>query len=267
MTGALGPGTLILCDRAVEIAADPGRRLSEVLRDELGLKSVKVGCDAGDCGACTVLIDGAQHCACLTPAAQAEGRRVETLETLDPALSARLQEAFLTHGAAQCGICTPGMMMAAAELLRATPAPGAAQVEEALAGVLCRCTGYRKIIAAVMDAGAATDGPAPEAGEAVGASVRRLDGRAKVDGTEIFGADHAPEDALLARAVRSPHHHAAFAFDDIPAWIAAHPGVDAVFTAEDVPGANRFGVIPQVTPVLLAQILYFLESNTRSATI
>ncbi|MEM6743417.1 MAG: molybdopterin cofactor-binding domain-containing protein [Pseudomonadota bacterium] len=246
----LGPAaaatvSLTVDGAAVEIEGDPGRRLSEVLRDRLGLKSVKVGCDAGDCGACTVLIDGAQHCACLTPLAQAQGARIETLETADGALTARLQDAFHAHGAAQCGICTPGMMMAAVELLRETPAPDAAQVETALAGVLCRCTGYRKIIAAVLDAGSVqAPDPRPEAGAAVGAPVRRLDGRPKVDGTEVFGADVAPDGALLVRAVRSPHHHAAFAFGDPAAWAAARPGVQAVLTARDIAGVNRFGVIP-----------------------
>ena len=98
---------------AREVAGAPGRRLSEVLREDLGLTSVKVGCDAGDCGACTVLVDGAQVCACLIPVAQVDGCSVETLETAEPGLAARLQAAFLDHGAAQCGICTPGFLIAA----------------------------------------------------------------------------------------------------------------------------------------------------------
>ena len=95
-----------------DVQSVPGRRLSEVLREELGLRSVKIGCDAGDCGACTVLIDGEQHCACLTPVGQVSGRTVETLETLDDKTNQDLKSAFLHHGAAQCGICTPGVMMA-----------------------------------------------------------------------------------------------------------------------------------------------------------
>jgi aldehyde oxidoreductase len=110
--------TLRIAARTHSVTTAPGRRLSEVLRDDLNLKSVKIGCDAGDCGACTVLIDGAQYCACLTPAIQADGREIETLETAEPALTYKLQESFLDHGAAQCGICTPGIMMAAMELLR-----------------------------------------------------------------------------------------------------------------------------------------------------
>lgn len=148
--------TLNIAHQTHIVKTHMARRLSEVLRDDLKLKSVKIGCDAGDCGACTVLIDGAQHCACLVPAGQADGRKIETLETSEPQLFARLQDSFLDHGAAQCGICTPGMMMAATELLRAVPSPDQAQVKEALAGVLCRCTGYHKIIAAVMDANSQT---------------------------------------------------------------------------------------------------------------
>ena len=103
-----------------EVSCPPSTRLSEVLRETLALRATKVGCNAGDCGACTVLLDGDPVCACLVPAGQLEGRQVETAESLageDDALSA-LQASFLRHGAAQCGICTPGMMMAATALLR-----------------------------------------------------------------------------------------------------------------------------------------------------
>ncbi len=220
-----------------------GRRLSEVLRDDLNLKSVKVGCDAGDCGACTVLIDGAQHCACLTPVFQANDRQIETLETAEPKLSQRLQDAFLDHGAAQCGICTPGMMMAAMELLRTVPNPTENQVQDALAGVLCRCTGYRKIIRAVMSANTPAQMVTARTGASVGQPLRRLDGRPKVDGTEVFGADHVPEGALLVRAVRAPHYHAAFTLGDVDAWATLH-NVDHVITAADILGQNTYGVIP-----------------------
>src|SRR5687768_16917733 len=138
--------------RPVRAASARRSRLAHVLRDELGLTGTKIGCDAGDCGACTVLLDGRQVCACLTPLAQAEGREVTTVEGLAEkgALSA-LQSAFHRHGAAQCGACTPGMLMAAAELLSHNPEPSEAQVKDALGGVLCRCTGYQKIVEAVLD--------------------------------------------------------------------------------------------------------------------
>ena len=232
---------------AREVACPPSTRLSEVLRESLALRATKVGCNAGDCGACTVLLDGEPVCACLVPAGQLEGRRVETAESLagaDNALSA-LQAAFLRHGAAQCGICTPGMMMAATALLRRDAAPDRQTVEDALGGVLCRCTGYAKIIDAVMDAGrTVADSIAPDAGAAIGAAVERLDGRAKVDVTERFGADSWPEGALLVRAIRSPHYLADFTFGDLDGWAAGHPQIEAVVTADDIAGTNAFGVIP-----------------------
>ena len=130
-----------------EVQVDPMQRLADVLRDELGLTGTKIGCNAGDCGACTVLLDDRQVCACLIPVARVAGRCVTTVEGLahDGQLNA-LQDAFLRHGAAQCGFCTPGMLMAASDLLAHDPAPTSEAVQDALGGVLCRCTGYSKII-------------------------------------------------------------------------------------------------------------------------
>ena len=223
-----------------QIAADPTRRLSDVLREELGLFGTKIGCDAGDCGACTVLLDGAPVCACLVPSAQALGRAITTVEGLATPEMSRLQNAFLRHGAAQCGICTPGMMMAAEALLAETPHPTRAEAKAALGGVLCRCTGYSKILDAVCDAAPAkVDAKAPP----VGQPIERLDGPPKVLGTDVFGADHRLADWLAVRAVRSPYFAATFAFDDLDAWRAQY-GLTAVLTAADIPGLNRFGVIP-----------------------
>lgn len=133
--------------REVALSAPPLARLSDLLRERLGLTGTKVGCEAGDCGACTVLLDGRQVCACLVPAVQLDGRQVITVEGLtDDPLGRRLQEAFVACGAIQCGICTPGMAMAAFDLLRRTPRPTREQVEEALGGVLCRCTGFVRIV-------------------------------------------------------------------------------------------------------------------------
>jgi len=236
----------------------PQARLSAVLRDDFGCEGVKVGCDAGDCGACTVLLDGAPVCACLMPAARAEGRRVETVEGLSraPGVPGPLQRAFLRHGAAQCGICTPGMLVSAEALLRRNPRPTEAEVEEAISGVLCRCTGYAKIVRAVLDVDGAED-TAPEG--AVGARVERLDGLPKVLGTDAFGADAWPADTLLVRLVRSPHHHARFAFGDLEGWRAAHPGLRAVLTAADIPGRNLHGVIPPLAdqPVFAEAVARF----------
>src|SRR5690349_24014904 len=122
--------TLTVNGRVLDLHADPMRRLADVLRDELGLPGTKVGCNAGDCGACTVLLDGAQVCACLVPLGQAAGRAVLTVEGLAALpLGAGLQAAFQAHGAAQCGICSPGMLMAALELLRANLRPSEAEVQ------------------------------------------------------------------------------------------------------------------------------------------
>lgn len=225
----------------VTVEAPPTERLSLTLRERLGLKGTKVGCDAGDCGACTVLVDGRATCACMVPAARADGRHITTVEAETPALT-RLRASFLRHGAAQCGICTPGMLMAGVELLARCPAPTPTQAEEALGGVLCRCTGYAKIIAAICDTAPRPEPEDPVAGCAVGADIPRLDGTAKVAG-DLFGDDVVPDGALVVKAVRSPYPHAAFAFGDLSAF-AHRPGVAAVLTAADIPGRNAFSVIP-----------------------
>lgn len=241
--------------RPVAVFGSPSQRLSRVLREELGLTGTKVGCDAGDCGACTVLLDGDPVCSCLVATGQAEGCEVTTVEGLagrtpsGASVGGRLQQAFLAHGAAQCGACTPGMLVAATALLDRNPTPSDSEVMDAIGGVLCRCTGYRKIIAAILDAGVKDSNPSggsaisPEPGAAVGSRLVRLDGKRKVDGSEIFGADEIPASALAVRAIRCPYHRARFRFGDLAAFVRAHPGIEAVFTAKDVPGKNCYGVI------------------------
>src|SRR5271169_1009105 len=249
--------------RAVEVAASGTRRLSRVLRDDLGLTGTKVGCDAGDCGACTVLIDGEPVCACLTAVGQADGRAIETIEGLSDSevIVTQLRAAFHAHGAAQCGVCTPGALLSAVALLRREARPDEEAIQNALAGVLCRCTGYRAILDAVKDARLfnARDVAELPAEAAVGRRVPRLDGVRKLSGAEIFGADEWPAEALTARAVRSPHAHASFVLGDVEAFQRAHPGIVAVFTAKDVPGANRYGVIAPFAdqPVLAERVTRF----------
>ena len=231
-----------------EVKACGTRRLSRVLRDDLGLTGTKVGCDAGDCGACTVLLNGDPVCSCLVAVGQIGGCEITTVEglaTRSPVLS-RLQESFLAHGAAQCGACTPGMLVSATALLERNSSPSEAEVMDAIGGVLCRCTGYRKIIHAIVEAGKPIAmAPSPEAGSAVGARLVRLDGRKKVSGDEIFGADEIPAGALAVRVVRSPHHRARFQFGDLDEFVRTHSGIVAVLTAKDVPGIDCYGVIPK----------------------
>ncbi|MEO7116600.1 MAG: molybdopterin cofactor-binding domain-containing protein, partial [Caldimonas sp.] len=253
--------------QARALAGDPSRRLSDALRDELGLTGTKVGCHAGDCGACTVLLDGEQVCSCIVAVGQCAGRGVTTVEGLaaaDGTLSP-LQRAFVAHGAAQCGICTPGMLMSAESLLRRNPRPSEAEVQDALAGVLCRCTGYRKIVEAVLAVATSTvtDAPVVTAGQAVGSRVARLDAPAKVTGAERFGADAwptscAPTDVLTMRVIRSPHAHARFGFGDLDALIARWPGLVDVLVADDVAN-NAFAIFPDLRdqPVLADGVVRF----------
>jgi len=132
-----------------------GESLLYVLRERLGLPGSKNACEQGECGSCTVYLDGVPACACLVAAGQAEGREVVTVEgladgdSLDP-----VQEAFVERGAVQCGFCTPGLLVAAHDLIERTPDPSDVEIREALAGNLCRCTGYEKILDAVRDAAA-----------------------------------------------------------------------------------------------------------------
>lgn len=238
----------VLNDRVTTVTAEPGARMTRVLREHLGLTGTKVGCDAGDCGACTVLMDGRAVCACMVPAARLEGSVVTTIEGLsngNGGMLNALQKSFLHYGAAQCGICTPGMLISATDLLNRIPQPDEQEVEDALGGVLCRCTGYRKIVQAVMQAHAFSEREkTAERKRAVGASVIRVDGIAKVNGTDVFGADEAPGDALWVRVIRSPYHRAQFTFGDIEDFTASRDGIVRVLTAADIPGENRFGVIP-----------------------
>ncbi len=250
---------LLVNGKSYAYAGNPAKRLADVLRDDLGLTGTKIGCNAGDCGACTVLVEGKQLCSCLTAVSQVDGRAVTTVEGLaaNETLSS-LQRAFHKHGAAQCGICTPGMLMAAADLLSRHSHPNADQVKDALGGVLCRCTGYQKIIEAVLDVAGGELAPPPAAGSAIGARAPKVDGVPKLTGRENYGADAIPADALWLRVLRSPHHHASFETGDLDAFAAAHPGIERVLSARDVP-SNGFGIYPHIKdqPVLADGVARF----------
>ena len=135
-----------------EFLCRPNETLLEVLRDELGLTGTKEGCSTGDCGACSVMLDGRLVCSCLVLGAEAEGREIDTIEGVaDGEKLHPLQQKFLEHAALQCGICTPGFIVAAKALLERNPEPTETEVRYWLAGNLCRCTGYDKIVRAVLD--------------------------------------------------------------------------------------------------------------------
>jgi len=142
----------MLNGKPCRIDVEPRKRLVDVLRDDLNLTGTKEGCGEGECGSCTVILDGAAVNSCLVLACQVRGKEIITVEglaqngELDP-----LQKSFLEHGAVQCGYCTPGMLMSAKALLMKNPHPTEKEIKEAIAGNLCRCTGYNKIIAAIKN--------------------------------------------------------------------------------------------------------------------
>ena len=136
----------------VEVAVKPTWTLLRVLREELGLTGTKKGCEQGDCGACTVIMEGQAVNACLVLALQAQSRSIETIEGLgSPDRLHPLQESFIKHGAVQCGFCTPGMLMSATAMLKENPGASPEEIKRGISGNLCRCTGYTKIVEAIQD--------------------------------------------------------------------------------------------------------------------
>ena len=145
--------TLTINGERCELAVEGYRTLLDTLRNEAGLTGTKKGCDVGDCGACTVILDGKPVCSCLVLAAEADGAAVQTIEGLGKNGKLHpLQESFVRYGGAQCGFCTPGMIMMAKALLDANPRPSEEEIRFAIAGNICRCTGYTKIIEAIQAA-------------------------------------------------------------------------------------------------------------------
>ena len=245
--------------RSLELVADEQRTvLLDVLRDDLSLTGAKQSCDRkGQCGTCMVLVDGKAVLSCITKVAALQGADVTTIEGLgtpdDPHL---VQQAFVLAGAVQCGFCTPGMIVTAAELLEANPSPTRAEIRRALRRNLCRCTGYTKIVDAIQLAGRFLRGelapadllPGPDA-PALGVSHPRPSAMAKACGTALFGADIRMPGALELAVVRSPHHHARIRGIDATA-AEAMPGVAGVMTAKDIRGTNRIKYTVADRPVL-----------------
>ncbi len=142
-----------LNEKPMEIDAPPDRRVIDLLREDLGLTGTKEGCGSGECGACTILIDGETRLSCLMLSAQLEGRSVQTIEGVGQGDELHpVQESFVEHGAVQCGYCTPGMVLTALDLLKRNPLPSRGEIRRAVSGNLCRCTGYQKIVDAVQEA-------------------------------------------------------------------------------------------------------------------
>jgi selenium-dependent xanthine dehydrogenase len=230
--------------------------LLELLREELGLHSVKDGCSPeGSCGACTVLVDGRAVVSCAQNASRVEGKSVVTQEGL-PEQERRLwAECFVAAGASQCGFCSPGIVMKAEALLAKDPEPSRERVARALLGNLCRCTGYVKIVDAVLLAAAARRGaplPQPDRSGRVGARSARYAGPELALGDEAFVADlTAP--GLLHGALRFSDHPRARVVRIDTARAAAHPGVVAVVTAADVPGERTQGALTRDWRQLVAE--------------
>lgn len=135
---------------AYDLSIPANRTLLDVLRDELGLTGSKRGCDSGECGSCTVLVDGLPTLACITLACEVEGKSIETIRSISKGGQlSPLQKAFIEHGAIQCGFCTPGMILSASALLESNPAPTIDEIKRGISGNLCRCTGYARIVEAV----------------------------------------------------------------------------------------------------------------------
>ena len=227
--------------------------LLQFLRGPLGLTGTKEGCRQGECGACTVLVDGKPVNSCILPVLAVAGREVVTIEGLgrdgrpDP-----LQTAFVEEGAVQCGFCTPGMVLAAKGLLLANPTPTVDEIREALAGNICRCTGYQKIVRAVQVASGQAEPVQIEARpdhSVIGRKVSRRDAPDKVHGRAVYADDLRMPGMLFAKALRSAHAHALIRGVDARRAQAA-PGVVAVLTAADVPGKNRYGVAIADQPAL-----------------
>ena len=252
----------ILNQKEVSSIDNLSLRLSEYLRENQKIKGTKVGCNAGDCGSCTILVDDNPYCSCLLTLGKIKNKKIETIEGVcEDEQFILLKKSFSKHGAAQCGICTPGIIMSALALLRKNNFPTKKEVEFALSGVLCRCTGYQKIVNAVMNVNKISENleDISKNEKEVGKRIQRIDGEKKLDGTEIFGDDFSPENSLMIKVLRSPFNKATFKIGDYKKWIKNNHGIEIVLTEKDIPGKNIFGVIPPFAdqPVLAKNSVNF----------
>lgn len=265
--------TFILNDENVSVKVDPRKRLLDMLREDFLLTGVKEGCSVGECGACTVLIDGRAVTSCLVLAPQVNGHRVTTIEGLQKNGELHpLQQSFIDSGAVQCGFCTPGMILAAKALLDKNQHPTREDIKTAISGNLCRCTGYEKIIEAVEMAvkymeekdannkkNNINDKEAVEQlskttflddTAVVGKRIVKTDALKKTTGEALFANDINFKNMLFGKVLRSKVPHAIL--KNIDTTDAKNfPGVKAVLTYKDIPGANRVGILLKDEPVLV----------------
>ncbi|MCX7918913.1 MAG: molybdopterin-dependent oxidoreductase [bacterium] len=256
------PITLVVNNTEVKLDILPNTSLLDILRNELGLTGAKKGCGIGLCGTCTVIMDGKAVRACVVSAEQANGKEVVTIEglgteeKLDP-----IQEALIRHHAVQCGYCTPGMIMTIKSFLAENPSPTSEQIKQALSGNLCRCTGYKQIIDAVIDVVSNTKYRVniDRSSYILGESVPRVDIVDKVTGKTKYTADITLDKMLYAKVYRSPHSSARIVKIDSAAAKKIN-GVIAVITAADIPGSKFYGKAVQDQPVLAVdRVRYFGE--------
>jgi len=247
----------------------PSRYLAEVLRYDLGLTGTKIGCDEAECGCCTVIVDGQSVDSCIYPAFKAQGAQVLTIEGLaqkregceDESCDAielhPLQDAFIRHGATQCGFCTPGFIMQAKTLLDENPDPSEVEIKECLKDTYCRCTGYTAIISSVKAAseylrtGRMPDAVLPPVMKPltqIGQPLQRPDAVDKVTGAALYTDDYTFDGMLFGATLRSEHPHARIRSIDADAARALE-GVHAVLTHADVPGDPRHGLVENDWPV------------------
>ncbi len=257
--------------RAHEVAVRPGATLLDVLRDELKLTGTKKGCELGDCGACTVLLDGKVVNSCLTLALEADGREVQTVEGISNGADLHpIQQAFVEAGAIQCGFCTPGMVVRAKALLDANPQPTDDEIKEALSGNLCRCTGYSKIIEAVDRAALYLQGKQPQELEfapqrsavdlsVVGRRLAKPDAPAKATGRAIYTDDITLPNMLYGKLLLSPVPHATIKSIDTkglcdslyPRYLQPGPALTHPSEHREHPGTTSLGDRRDSQPHLL----------------
>jgi xanthine dehydrogenase molybdenum-binding subunit len=249
----------------------PGETLADLLRVRLRLTGTKIGCEESECGTCTVLVDGEPILSCMYPAPRANGKNILTIEGLAGTAESRaddgaagilhpLQQAFITHGAVQCGFCIPGQIMTASALLASNPNPNRAGIRSALKDTLCRCAGYPAIESAILAAaesmrtGAPVKPPAPAESArpmtVVGRTVIRPDAVEKVNGTAMYTDDLVFPGMLYASVRRALVPHA-FLKSIHTSAAKALPGVAKVLTADDIPGERTHGLVVYDWPVLV----------------